>query len=74
MLVDVFQRSTSELVLAGVVVTVLTLGFMKLKKNLKIYKLGGRAAQVPSYALLFGISRPQFHYLRGANNVGCKRS
>lgn len=58
MLFDVFQQSAPGLLLAGVVATVLTLGFMKLKKNSKIYKLGGRAAQVPSYTLLFGMFRP----------------
>lgn len=58
MLFDVFQQSASSLLLGGVVVAVMALGFSKWKKNSRIYKLGGRAGHVSSYTLLFGISKP----------------
>lgn len=57
MLFGVFQLSVPQLLLVGVVATILTLGFAKLRQNWKIRKLGGHAAQLPSYTLLFGISK-----------------
>lgn len=58
MLFDVFQQSVPQLLLVGVVGTILALGFAKLRQNRTIRKLGGHAAQLPSYTLLFGISKP----------------
>lgn len=62
MLSDAIQQSAPGLLLAGVVALVLTLGFAKLRENSKIRKLGGRAKNLQSFTIFFGISRSPFHH------------
>lgn len=61
MLFDELQQLALRLLLWGVAVTVLTLGFLGLRQSWKIHRLGGRAVKIPSYAIFFGMSGPQFH-------------